>query len=430
MSKKNTNTNEIEGRVSACRAKIQRANYLKTIITTAALGAATLLSGTAKAAENYSRDGNNSQTNALTFDTNSYNFPASLRPDVQGYFDFEDIKKTSQEMYTQSINNYLETYIAEATADVAAINKAKKQGKNYNRAISSAIEKSRINNLRQHCAEAGSWEVFMQKFTPQFLIDSIYNNFKNPNFAPTIINDLKSIAKKYNEKSNQFFMEGSGNIYKKVTDYNKKYNPNDDKKLFLCEETNDGGRHFTMLYFDGGDYWRVSFNKEDVRMVKDYKFAQTRKGRIVDVTGIFESYVNYELNNLKKYNNKVSRSDAAQFMEKLSNCLSSDTYYVSSHDQLAKLENMTNNKLAYDMKFDSINVSLEKMTKDEFTKLANEKVSPDLAKIGVDNPVYPFGKNYASTHISTASNHPRSNPIVKDPKATNAVIVRRRSQYS
>ena len=423
--------NDLEKKVRACRAKMNRAGYLKTLITTAALSATTLLSGTVKAAENHSREDKNAQTTELTTDTNYYNFPASLRHGDQGYFDFEDVQKMALEMYAQSINNYLEAYIAEATADVAAINKAKKHGKNYNQAISKAIEKSRINNLRQHCAEAGSWEVFNQKFTPQFLIDSVYNNLKNPNFAPTIISDLKSIAKKYCEKPNQFFMEDNGNIYKKITDYNKKHNPNDDKKLFLCEETNDGGRHFTMLYFDGGDYWRVSFNKEDVHSVKDYKFAQSRKGHVVDVTGIFASYVNHELCSLKKYNNNISRNDATQFMEKFSKCLSSDTYYVNSYDQLAELESMKNNKLAYDTKPDDINISFQRMSKTEFTNLAvadTHTVAPDISKLEFDIPI---SKNYPpSIHFSPASKHSKNSSVAKDPKLPIAVRGRRGSQYS
>lgn len=401
------------------------------------VGAAVLLStvggvaSQAKAAERHSNDGKNSRITELTTDTNSYNFPASLRFNNEGYFDFEDVQKMALEMYAQSINNYLEAYIAEATADVAAINKAKKQGKNYNQAISKAIGKSRINNLRQHCAEAGSWEVFNQKFTPQFLIDSVYNNLKNPNFAPTIISDLKSIAKKYCEKPNQFFMEDNGNIYKKITDYNKKHNPNDDKKLFLCEETNDGGRHFTMLYFDGADYWRVSFNKEDVHSVKDYKFAQSRKGHVVDVTGIFASYVNHELCSLKKYNNKISRNDATQFMEKLSKCLSSNTYYVNSYDQLAELESMKNNKLAYDTKPDDINISFQRMPKTEFTNFAiadTHTVAPDISKLKFDIPI---SKNHPpSIHFSPASKHSKNSSFTEDPKLSIAVRGRRESQYS
>ncbi|MBR4105968.1 MAG: hypothetical protein IKK52_01540 [Alphaproteobacteria bacterium] len=435
MAKKETkiSKNDIEKRARTCRAKMNRAGYLKTLITTAALGVATLLPVTVKAAERHSNDGKNSQTTELTTDTNFYNFPASLRPNDQGYFDFEDVQKMALEMYAQSINNYLEAYIAEATADVAAINEAKKQGKNYNQAISKAIEKSRINNLRQHCAEAGSWEVFNQKFTPQFLIDSVYNNLKNPNFAPTIINDLKRIAKKYCEKPNQFFMEDNGNIYKKITDYNKRHNPNNDKKLFLCEETNDGGRHFTMLYFDGTDYWRVSFNKEDVRSVKDYKFAQSRKGHVVDVTGIFASYVNHELCSLKKYNNKISRKDATQFMEKFSKCLSSDTYYVNSYDQLAELESMKNNKLAYDTKPDGINISFLKISKEEFTNLAvadTHTVAPYISKLEFDIPI---SKNHPpSIPFSPASNNRPQKSSVEQDIPRQAVIGggRRRSQYS
>lgn len=419
------------------RAKLNQADYakktnnvkaspVKTIATAALLGLSTIWTNVAKAETTFQRDGNDG------FDTESVEqtrspFLSNLTSDQNGYYKTEDVRAIAKQMYINSMTNYLESYINEAKEDVAAINKAKKQGKNYGKAVASNIGKTRINNLRQHCAEAGTYEAFMQDYTPQFLMDSVYRQFRNPNYAPTIFDDLRSIARNYGDNYEQFFPKGKGNIYKRVIEYNNKHNKSNECKLFVCQETNNGGKHFTILYYDGANYNRVSFNGEDVRNVKGYNFAETRVGGFCDVTGLVSLYID---NGLNKYNNKgkISKEDAEEYLKEMSRSLSSDTYQINPYEMTAQLEELShkdNSGIFFTFQTTSV-ADFENLA-----KIDDENNMPhmyaDYNMVDIQN----FKKFVNSTAtIETASNYPRSPNLNKDPKAGAAVIGRRESQYS
>ncbi len=308
-------------------------------------------------------------------------------------YSVEDISKVAQQMYVDAITNYIGNYLDETYKDIQKINKERK-AKNLNKVISTAIGKKRINNLGQHCAEAGTFQAFMQEFSPHFLTDSIYRELQNPNYAPTIFSDVKKVAKKYSSNPDKFFVRGNANIYKQILNYNLKNNQDNLSKMFLCHEKNGGGHHFTIVCYDGNDYTRVSFNGEDIRDLSSYTYGRNRTGEFVDITGILGEYCNYLVKqSLTEVNQTaVSKDDANQLVMQLQQVLSSDTYVVDPQHYHQQLEQLAPASKYNEMLSSSnIKINIQKLSENEFQSLANandtqDTVSSHLAANVIDIP--------------------------------------------
>ena len=318
--------------------------------------------------------------------------------DQQTTYTVDEVKEIAHKMYLNSIDNFVDNYLRESLENIPEIRKARRKGSETSGEVRAIKEKLGIaipkNIQGQHCSFGGTNWLF--QFTPQFLIDSCYNLYTNPAYPPAIFADSKKITKKYSNDYNNLFLDGKTNIYKKIQEYNQKNNLNNEKKVFFCEETNKKGteHHFTVIVFDGKDYFRISFNSADIQNIKEYNYAQNTIGKVFDFTRMLDKYIDWEIAQTAKNNNGIlSQGSVDSLFSKLSQMLSSDTYQVNPEkysEQLAELEQQKNNP------FQNMHLTIEKVPQKEFTLLTlnDSSIKNQQTVIKQQTPYKPKGMKY------------------------------------
>lgn len=414
-----------------------KASFPQTFITATTLGIASLVPGSAQGQTVSQDDHQSTSVENVDHVSQDINQPTSFF-DVR--YSIDDIKQIAYDMYLNSMENFINTYVEQSLDKFPRIRQAGKKGKECG-TIKEELGID-IKYQGQHCAEGGTkW--FFNKFTPQFLIDSLYKQYENPNYAPTIFKDMQSIARKYcGDKYKDFFMMGNTNIYQKIKKYNKDHNPNNEPKIFFCEETNkvynprtgeyEPGRHFTVIVYNGGKYYRIGLNSADAQEINGYSYAESRIGPACDVTKIAKECIGSFIKEyIQDSNNKLSNTTELteektyyllHTLAKMLSSKTSDTYVVDPNRGLEQL------------------VELQKLEQyKNYPKLQIERINPEPIKTNVNNqfaqntpgnepsinsPIPPEAKHY----IAPQQRPQRSDrELLPDPKPQLATLRRERS---